>query len=179
MNPSFDNTASFIHDYENSRITIRRIKVRKLLDLSSSRVENIDYPMTHLRENYYPRSAANLHYELFSPSGAIRNRHFRLSHHTPRRPGIVTTTITTTSTTNTTVATAIATDVVTIGDARNDGIKNNGGKSMSCLYHREFTAARVRYHYQANQNHFSFHESDKTSRTCSIFRDTRLALHDL
>lgn len=67
------------------RITIRRIKGRKLLDLSSSRVENIDYPMTHLRENYYPSSAANLHYELFSPSGAIRNRHFRLSHHTPRR----------------------------------------------------------------------------------------------
>lgn len=37
-----------------------------------------------------------------------------------------------------------ATDAVTTSDARNDGIKNNGGKSMSCLYHREFTVARLR-----------------------------------
>lgn len=57
-----------------------RIKGRKLLDFSSSRAESIDYPMTHLKENYYPSNAANLHYGLFSSSGAIRNRHFRSPH---------------------------------------------------------------------------------------------------
>jgi len=113
-------------------------KVENYLTSKSSRAENIDYPMAHLKENYYPSSAANLHYELFSPSGAIRNRHFRLPHHTPRRTRPhVATTISTTDT-------AAATDAVTTSDARNDGIKNNGGKSMSCLYHREFTAAPVR-----------------------------------
>jgi len=42
-------------------------KVENYLTSKSSRAENIDYPMTHLKKNYYPSSAANLHYELFSP----------------------------------------------------------------------------------------------------------------
>lgn len=64
--------------------TITRIPVRITMDVSkvenyltSVAAENIDYPMTHLKENYYPSNAANLHYELFSSNGAIRNRHFR------------------------------------------------------------------------------------------------------
>lgn len=92
--------------------------------------------MTHLKENYYPSSAA----PTFITSCFLRAAQFAIGtsvYHTTHRAGI---TATITSTTDT----ASATDAVTASDARNDGIKNNGGKSMSCLYHREFTAARVR-----------------------------------
>lgn len=138
-NSSFDNTASFIHDYT-------RIPIRITIDVS--KVENyltsvaVGPKISIIRWPTWRRIITRVAPPTFITSCFLRAAQFAIGtsvHHTTHRatrPASLPPTPTN--------ATATATDAVTTNDARNDGIKNNGGKSMRCLYHREFTAARAR-----------------------------------